>query len=106
MIGKIEKWLRCAVFLSLKNQWSARHEKQQSGDRLIAARACLFMKPQAIGRVRDLVVILKVIHERRGFQIKGGVAALLALPDRLLALIKKTPFSRRDEFLRASAVIS
>src|SRR5207247_10582411 len=61
-----------AVFLSLKNQRSARHQKQQSGDCLITARARLFMKPQAIGRVRDLVVILKVIHERCGFQIKGG----------------------------------
>ena len=48
MIGKIEEWRRCTVFLSLEKHRGTRHEKQQGSDSPEPAGAGQFMKTRTV----------------------------------------------------------
>src|SRR5262245_18362479 len=105
VIRKVQEWRGRAIFLPLKKHRCVGPQKQQRSHGSITSRRGELVQPRAARGICKLVEILDAGHKRRSWEIECTCAAALALPQRILSLIKKSPFNCRDEFLRIAAII-
>src|ERR1043165_2467439 len=92
MVSEIVKRSGRAEFLSLKEHRRSWTEQEQSGNGSKAARVGKLMQALPAKGIGDLIVILDVIDEIPGMQIKRGSSATFLLPLIPLPLVKEAPF--------------
>ena len=88
-IGEKEERSRGIELLPLKQQRRGATEQQQRRQRAVAARRRELVDPPAERRVRDLVVILQIVHEGVWRKIERRRPATFLLPAVPLPLIQK-----------------
>src|SRR5687767_7689507 len=66
VIREIEKWTGRTKFLSLKQHGCTGHKQHQSSQCFIPAEGGQLMKPHSVGRICNLIVVLKVCDKGRG----------------------------------------
>src|SRR5207237_6108251 len=89
VVREVKERRRRREFLPLKNERRLGEEHEQRRERAVHTGTRQFVEPLAANRIRNLIVVLKEVHEAVGRITERRRAAPLLLPAVLLRLIQK-----------------
>jgi hypothetical protein len=106
VIREVQERPRRRELLALEEHRRRRSEEQPRRHRAVLRGRRQLVQAPPERRVRHLIVVLEVVHERVREEIDGRRAAPLVLPAVPLALIQVAPPRARDQFLRRAQVVA
>ena len=106
LVAEIQERTRRRELLALEEHRRGRAEQLQGRHGAEAAGRRQLVQPLAAGRVRHLVVVLKIADECRRRDVECRFAAPFALAEVPLALVEPAALQHRDQLLRRAEIVA